>query len=114
MNMCHELVMNENILLQTLGFDLAVDHPHTHIIKCCQLVRGGWRGAGSIYLRPSIILSLLFIYSMQYPSLINSPPDKENYLSAEGIQEWREEFMICNILASKDLGQVSYLLATNM
>lgn len=31
--------MNENILLQTLGFDVAIDHPHTHVVKCCQLVR---------------------------------------------------------------------------
>ncbi|XP_042894210.1 cyclin-T2-like isoform X2 [Penaeus japonicus] len=34
-----ELVVNENILLQTLGFDVAIDHPHTHVVKCCQLVR---------------------------------------------------------------------------
>ena len=31
---------NENILLQTLGFDVAIDHPHTHVVKCCQLVKG--------------------------------------------------------------------------
>lgn len=35
-----DLVFNENILLQTLGFDVAVDHPHTHVIKTCQLVKG--------------------------------------------------------------------------
>ena len=35
-----ELVSNENILLQTLGFDVAIDHPHTHVVKCCQLVKG--------------------------------------------------------------------------
>ncbi|XP_074652903.1 uncharacterized protein LOC141907222 [Tubulanus polymorphus] len=34
-----ELVVNENILLQTLGFEITVDHPHTHVIKTCQLVR---------------------------------------------------------------------------
>ncbi|KAF2352950.1 Cyclin N-terminal, partial [Trinorchestia longiramus] len=34
-----EVVVNENILLQTLGFDVAIDHPHTHVVKCCQLVR---------------------------------------------------------------------------
>ncbi|KAK3584410.1 hypothetical protein CHS0354_023252 [Potamilus streckersoni] len=33
------LVINENILLQTLGFDVRVDHPHTHVVKTCQLVR---------------------------------------------------------------------------
>ena len=37
-----ELVSNENILLQTLGFDVAIDHPHTHVVKCCQLVKGAF------------------------------------------------------------------------
>lgn len=35
-----ELVFNENVLLQTLGFDVAVDHPHTHVVRTCQLVKG--------------------------------------------------------------------------
>lgn len=35
-----DLVFNENILLQTLGFDVAVDHPHTHVVTTCQLVKG--------------------------------------------------------------------------
>nr|CAB3228937.1 cyclin-T1 [Phallusia mammillata] len=34
-----ELVQNELILLQTLGFDISVDHPHTHVVKCTQLVK---------------------------------------------------------------------------
>ncbi|XP_053211265.1 cyclin-T1-like isoform X2 [Panonychus citri] len=34
-----ELVVNENIMLQTLGFDIGIEHPHTFIIKCCQLVK---------------------------------------------------------------------------
>lgn len=34
-----DLVFNENVLLQTLGFDVAVDHPHTHVVKACQLVK---------------------------------------------------------------------------
>lgn len=36
----HDLVFNENVLLQTLGFDLAIDHPHTHVVRCCHLVNG--------------------------------------------------------------------------
>ncbi|GAB6031977.1 hypothetical protein CHUAL_010356 [Chamberlinius hualienensis] len=36
-----ELSINENVMLQTLGFHVAIDHPHTHVVKCCQLVRGG-------------------------------------------------------------------------
>lgn len=35
-----DLVFNENVLLQTLGFDVAVDHPHTHVVRTCQLVKG--------------------------------------------------------------------------
>lgn len=35
-----ELVFNENVLLQTLGFDVAIDHPHTHVVRCCHLVKG--------------------------------------------------------------------------
>lgn len=35
-----DLVFNENILLQTLGFDVAVDHPHTHVVRTCHLVKG--------------------------------------------------------------------------
>lgn len=35
-----DLVFNENVLLQTLGFDVAIDHPHTHVVRCCHLVKG--------------------------------------------------------------------------
>lgn len=35
-----KLVENENIMLQALGFDVAIEHPHTCVVKCCQLVRG--------------------------------------------------------------------------
>lgn len=38
-----DLVFNENVLLQTLGFDVAVDHPHTHVVKTCHLVKGSTR-----------------------------------------------------------------------
>lgn len=37
-----DLVFNENVLLQTLGFDVAIDHPHTHVVRCCHLVRGNF------------------------------------------------------------------------
>lgn len=35
-----DLVFNENVLLQTLGFDVAIDHPHTHVVRTCHLVKG--------------------------------------------------------------------------
>lgn len=34
-----DLVFNENILLQTLGFDVAIEHPHVHIVNACNLVK---------------------------------------------------------------------------
>ena len=33
------LVTNENLLLQTLGFDVNVVHPHTHVVKYCQILK---------------------------------------------------------------------------
>ncbi|XP_076008570.1 cyclin-T2b [Genypterus blacodes] len=35
----HELVTLETVVLQTLGFEITVDHPHTDVVKCSQLVR---------------------------------------------------------------------------
>ncbi|XP_024919283.1 cyclin-T2 isoform X2 [Cynoglossus semilaevis] len=34
-----ELVILESIVLQTLGFEITIDHPHTDVVKCSQLVR---------------------------------------------------------------------------
>lgn len=34
-----DLKLTENILLQTLGFELVVDHPHTHVIKAFNLIK---------------------------------------------------------------------------
>ncbi|XP_066497489.1 cyclin-T2a isoform X2 [Hoplias malabaricus] len=34
-----ELVILETIVLQTLGFDITIEHPHTDVVKCSQLVR---------------------------------------------------------------------------
>lgn len=38
-DLAQNLVFNENVLLQTLGFDVAIDHPHTHVVKTCHLVK---------------------------------------------------------------------------
>lgn len=38
MELQKELVANENLLLQTLGFDLIVTHPHTSVITCGDLI----------------------------------------------------------------------------
>ncbi|XP_012534582.2 cyclin-T isoform X2 [Monomorium pharaonis] len=66
-----DLVFNENVLLQTLGFDVAIDHPHTHVVRCCQLV-------------------------------------KELPCPYENERKWN-----LSVLASKDLAQTSYFMASN-
>jgi cyclin T len=35
-----DLVYNENALLSTLGFDLTIDHLHSHVGQTCNLVKG--------------------------------------------------------------------------
>nr|CAD7451966.1 unnamed protein product [Timema tahoe] len=40
LELAQDLVFNENVLLQTLGFDVAIDHPHTNVVRCCELVNG--------------------------------------------------------------------------
>ncbi|XP_041936853.1 cyclin-T2b isoform X1 [Alosa sapidissima] len=34
-----ELVLLETIVLQTLGFEITIEHPHTDVVRCSQLVR---------------------------------------------------------------------------
>lgn len=50
-DLAQELVFNENVLLQTLGFDVAIDHPHTHVVRTCQLVKGRHQSALARYIR---------------------------------------------------------------
>lgn len=48
-----DLVFNENVLLQTLGFDVAIDHPHTHVVKTCSLVKASKELAQTSYFMAS-------------------------------------------------------------
>ncbi|KAK7862322.1 hypothetical protein R5R35_014682 [Gryllus longicercus] len=54
----HELVVNENMLLKTLGFDVAIDHPHTHVLRCCDLVNASKDVARASYCLASNSLHL--------------------------------------------------------
>jgi len=64
-----ELVSNENILLQTLGFDVAIDHPHTHVVKCCQLVKASKELAQTSYFMATNSLHLTTM-CLRYPPTI--------------------------------------------
>lgn len=56
------LVLNEKVLLQTLGFDVTIDHPHTHVIRTCQLVNGI---LCMYYYRIIYIVMFLLLFSLQ-------------------------------------------------
>lgn len=58
----HDLVFNENVLLQTLGFDLAIDHPHTHVVRCCHLVNGMTYFSQKIFCLLILFLYLCFMF----------------------------------------------------
>ncbi|KAK7495645.1 hypothetical protein BaRGS_00013092 [Batillaria attramentaria] len=65
-----ELVVNENILLQTLGFDITVDHPHTHVVKTCQLVRASKDFAQTSYFLATNSLHLTTMCLQYRPTVV--------------------------------------------
>jgi len=65
-----ELVTNENILLQTLGFDVAIDHPHTHVVKCCQLVKAAKELAQTSYFMATNSLHLTTMCLRHPPTIV--------------------------------------------
>ncbi|XP_059481871.1 cyclin-T1 isoform X2 [Neocloeon triangulifer] len=65
-----ELVFNENVLLQTLGFDVGIDHPHTHVVKCCQLVRANKELAQTSYFMASNSLHLTTMCLEYRPTVV--------------------------------------------
>merc|ERR1712038_1670278 len=65
-----ELVSNENILLQTLGFDVAIDHPHTHVVKCCQLVKAAKELAQTSYFMATNSLHLTTMCLRYTPTVV--------------------------------------------
>ncbi|CAG9864121.1 unnamed protein product [Phyllotreta striolata] len=65
-----DLVFNENVLLQTLGFDVAIDHPHTHVVRCCQLVRASKDLAQTSYFMASNSLHLTTMCIQYKPTVV--------------------------------------------
>ncbi|XP_011181307.2 cyclin-T isoform X2 [Zeugodacus cucurbitae] len=65
-----ELVFNENVLLQTLGFDVAIDHPHTHVVKTCHLVKACKELAQTSYFLASNSLHLTSMCLQYKPTVV--------------------------------------------
>ncbi|XP_043939736.1 cyclin-T1 isoform X2 [Protopterus annectens] len=64
-----DLVILESIILQTLGFEITIDHPHTHVVKCIQLVRASKDLAQTSYFMATNSLHLT-TFCLQYPPSI--------------------------------------------
>ncbi|XP_055521605.1 cyclin-T1-like, partial [Leucoraja erinacea] len=60
-----DLVILESVILQTLGFEITIDHPHTHVVKCTQLVRASKDLAQNIYFMATNSLHLT-TFCLQY------------------------------------------------
>ncbi|XP_053473040.1 cyclin-T2b [Ictalurus furcatus] len=60
-----ELVLLETIVLQTLGFEITVDHPHTDVVRCSQLVRASKDLAQTSYFMATNSLHLT-TFCLQY------------------------------------------------
>ncbi|XP_068602315.1 cyclin-T2a [Brachionichthys hirsutus] len=65
-----ELVILESIVLQALGFEITIDHPHTDVVKCSQLVRASKDLAQTSYFMATNSLHLT-TFCLQYkPTVI--------------------------------------------
>ncbi|XP_063631668.1 LOW QUALITY PROTEIN: cyclin-T-like [Cydia splendana] len=65
-----DLVFNENVLLQTLGFDVAIDHPHTHVVRACHLVKAPKDLAQTSYFMASNSLHLTTMCLQYRPTVV--------------------------------------------
>lgn len=52
------LIDNENILLQTFGFDVTVEHPHIYVLDICQLIKADQKFTQTSYYLASNSLQL--------------------------------------------------------
>ncbi|XP_023806251.1 cyclin-T2 isoform X1 [Oryzias latipes] len=65
-----ELVILESIVLQTLGFEITIDHPHTDVVKCTQLVRASKDLAQTSYFMATNSLHLTTFCLQHKPTVI--------------------------------------------
>ncbi|XP_065053213.1 cyclin-T1-like isoform X2 [Rhopilema esculentum] len=70
MQMAQDLVDNESILLQTLGFDLSVEHPHTYVVKCAQMVKAAKELAQTSYFLATNCLHLTTFCIEEKPTVV--------------------------------------------
>ncbi|KAJ8927013.1 hypothetical protein NQ314_020576, partial [Rhamnusium bicolor] len=112
-----DLVFNENVLLQTLGFDVAIDHPHSHVVRCCHLVRASkdlaqtsyFMASNSLHLttmciqyKPTVVACFCILVACKWSNweipLSNEKKEWYSYVdptvTAELLQQLTEEFLV--------------------
>ena len=57
-------------MLQTLGFDIAIEHPHTFVVKTCELVRASKDLAQTCYFMATNSLHLTTLCLQQRPTVV--------------------------------------------
>ncbi|KAH7640707.1 cyclin n-like protein [Dermatophagoides farinae] len=65
-----ELVHHENLMLRTLGFDLSVQHPHTYVVNCFDLVRANKDLAQASYIMATNSLHLTTMCLQYKPTVV--------------------------------------------
>lgn len=65
-----DLLFNENIMLQTLGFELRIDHPHPYVLQCCTAVNVGKEIAQNAYLLSTYCWHLTMMCLQYSPKII--------------------------------------------
>ncbi|GFT58821.1 cyclin-T2 [Nephila pilipes] len=66
----YEVVSHEYILLQTLGFVLAIEHPHTYVVKVCQLVKACKDLAQTSYIMATTSLHMTTMCLKYKPTIV--------------------------------------------
>ncbi|KAK2570453.1 Cyclin-T2 [Acropora cervicornis] len=83
-----DLIENESILLQTLGFEITVHHPHTYVVKCIQLVRASKDLGQTSYFMATNSLHLTTLCLQYKPPVIpqsNDGKDWWEYIDPSGV-----------------------------
>ena len=65
-----DLLFNENVMLQTLGFDLRIDHPHPYVLQCCSAINVGKEIAQNAYLLSTYCWHLTMMCLQYSPKII--------------------------------------------
>jgi cyclin T len=65
-----DLFLHENLLLVTFGFQVSIEHPHSHVIKCCELIGASKDLSKTAYFMATNSLHLTTMFLEYKPTLV--------------------------------------------